>query len=368
MNNLRDLVSWAQNAGVELNGITPQEIPSKGVGVVASRQVKAGEVVLNVPTAVLRTLDTVPANIRQKLPATTSLHGLLAAQLALNGTPECAAWGACLPPLESFQSSLPLLWPAEIQALLPSRITEIVAKQQNSFKRDWDIFRPAFHEVDRDQYLHAWLLINSRTFYNLTSSTEKLPHDDRLTLMPLADLFNHAGHGCNVTFSNLHYAFTADRDYDAGEELYISYGDHSNDFLLAEYGFMLENNCWDEVSLDDIIFPRLSTEQMSYLSERDCLNNYMLLSSTATGCPRTQTALEAMLGDQHDGGRSGTTASQDANGLLKELAEGLAGQAAENLNSLKKLSPDQHELPRNLLTQRWMQIHKVAKETQDRLS
>ncbi len=58
---------------------------------------------------------------------------------------------------------------------------------------------------------------------------------------PFSDYFNHTSSpsACNVLFSSSGYTITTPAKIKQGEEVYISYGNHSNDFLLTEYGFIL---------------------------------------------------------------------------------------------------------------------------------
>jgi hypothetical protein len=71
-----------------------------------------------------------------------------------------------------------------------------------------------------------------------------------------------------------------------------SYGNHSNDFLLAEYGFILDENKWGEISLDEVILPLFSEEQKHKLKEAGFLGNFILDRETV--CYRTQIALRLL--------------------------------------------------------------------------
>jgi hypothetical protein len=75
---------------------------------------------------------------------------------------------------------------------------------------------------------------------------------------------------------------------EAGEEIYITYGHHSTDVLWTEYGFVPNENRWDSLSLDDIIFNELGAEHIELLKETDYLGNYHLTSSGS--CFRTEVA------------------------------------------------------------------------------
>ncbi|MDA4133584.1 MAG: SET domain-containing protein-lysine N-methyltransferase, partial [Thaumarchaeota archaeon] len=198
---------------------------------------------MTVPTAALRTLQTVPKTISRTLPKGMTVHGLLAADLALDKSSKYAEWDAVVPTMEDFET-MPILWDARLQELLPSRSRDLLRTQKAKLERDWAIVSAAFPSAPAlalETYTYAWLLVNTRTFYHVTPRTEKLPRDDHMVLQPVADLFNHAaGEGtCAVSFDGDGFTVSATCDLPAGVEVYICYGGHSNDFLLLEYGFVL---------------------------------------------------------------------------------------------------------------------------------
>lgn len=75
----------------------------------------------------------------------------------------------------------------------------------------------------------------------------------------------------------------------------MTYGCHSNDFLLCEYGFILptQSNKWDEVNIDMSIMPDLSADQKRHLDAEGFLGNYIFDRSTF--CFRTQAAVRMMM-------------------------------------------------------------------------
>lgn len=111
-----------------------------------------------------------------------------------------------------------------------------------------------------------------------------IPHP---ALKPIQD-----AEGCTVHFTPNGYTISSSSPIEKGEELYISYGNHSNDFLLTEYGFILPSNVWDEISLDPFILPLLYAKQKETLKEAGFLGKYVLDSKTV--CYRTQVALRLL--------------------------------------------------------------------------
>ncbi|RFU33037.1 hypothetical protein B7463_g3259, partial [Scytalidium lignicola] len=309
--------TWALARGVKLNGITIHRFPGRGLGVIAEKDLnvfssffaslissfpslpvltvdEAGDPLLEAPISVLRTLQTVPKRISKAL-RDISVHGLLAAELAMDVSETCALWRAVLPKKIDIEESIPYMWHSSLKVLLPPGALSILKSQKKKISSDWTIVYSAFPDLSYDLYLYNWFLVNTRTFYYTSrklKTKKQLSHDDCLALIPLADSFNHNDVGCEVTYSLSGYQICADKGIKKGEEVYISYGNHNNDLLLAEYGFILEDNKWDEVSLDEILLPLFSEEQKQNLKELNFLGKYALNEETV--CYRTQVALRIL--------------------------------------------------------------------------
>lgn len=336
-----ELLNWAEAQGIVLKGVRPDRIPGRGIGIIATRKIKTDETVLRVPTTALRTKFTVPKEICRALPKKMTVHGLLAADLALDDSGKYDEWDAVLPTPEDVRT-VPFTWPPALQALLPTRAAELLAKQEVKFAKDWEAVSSSplllsttnKKNLTQESYRYAWLLANTRTFYYVCPRTEKLGKEDRMVLQPVADLFNHADSGCAVAFNEEDFTIMADRDYDAGDEVMICYGNHSNDFLLAEYGFVLDVNRWDEVCIDDAILPLLTKAQRELLEERNFLGNYML--DAATACYRTEVALRLACSPNEESWHAFVDGFEDASVRGKGAAERMQSRADRLL--LKALS------------------------------
>lgn len=400
-----ELLTWADSIGVEIDRIRPMRISGRGFGVVATDHIPKDTDILTVPTSALRTIDTVPTTIITSLPKDATVHGLLAADLALNqaaNDTKYSKWQSVVPTVEDIQQSMPLTWPASLQSLLPAGARQLLDKQRAKFDKDWNTVSAAFpiegkarakggvvrKECTRDEYLHAWLLVNTRTFYFVTPRTEKLPKEDHMALQPVADLFNHTDRdGCHVAFDHADsFTFQTTRAYEKGDEVHISYGSHSNDFLLVEYGFILAQNHWDEVRLDeDVILPALTRRQREELEDVGFLGNYVLDNDTL--CHRTQVALRQMavtgryggltmdewrkfVSGLDDGEKSQAKVDAQAVGLLEKYEATTKTKEKE----LRKLTfqeedgdEDMNEGRRETLLRRWGQIQALVRTTIERL-
>ncbi|TGJ79949.1 hypothetical protein E0Z10_g8816 [Xylaria hypoxylon] len=370
MDPLQELLEWATSHGVRLNGIAPERIPGCGIGVLATRNIQADEIVLDVPTNCLRTLSTVPkARLRKLSETSITVHGILAADLTLDRSTKYTPWDNVIPCAADL-ASMPLTWPAELQALLPPHSRELLAKQQAKFNRDWAAVATAFPDLrageGREEYRYAWLLVNSRTFYYLNAALKRrrgITKDDHMALQPVADLFNHGDEGgCHVEFGSDGFAFRATTPYKKGDEVKICYGRHGGDFLLVEYGFVMGENCWDETLLDEVVLERLDERQRERLEDAGFLGRYVLDREAV--CHRTQVALRLLcckVGKWMrfvDGNDDGEASQMAVDTLLLELLREYATKVDDTIEQIRRLEVGE-QLQRDILVERWRQIRRL---------
>lgn len=201
-----------------------------------------------------------------------------------------------------------------------------------------------------------------------------------MALQPVADLFNHtdAG-GCRVSYHHSDsYSFRTWRAHEKGEEVHISYGSHNNDFLLVEYGFVLAQNAWDEVCLDEAVLPSLSVAQQEELEDVGFLGNYVVDKDTV--CHRTQVAVRLLLTNAYlgmeewrrfvkgldDGEKSQRRVDRALAPLLERYASDEIEDRIEELKGLQ-FESSLDESRRNMLLRRWEQIAALISGTVDRL-
>lgn len=319
----------------------------------------------------VRSLHSISETVSSQLPAGLSFHGVLAADLALDKSAGFASWKKLLPTRADFAASMPFTWPEELQKLLPKSVGDIVQKQHAKFKRQWGAVAKAFPSLTRDEYMYFWLVVNTRTFYLETPELEAFPWEDRLALLPIADLFNHADQGCHVAYSAEEgYTITASRRYEAGEEVFASYGDHSNDLLLAEYGFVMAGNKRDAVCLDEVILPRLSPAQKKELESNGHGGPYMLASGS-----EPSRHLVAVLQMLTSSGESPPTLYDDTDKVpvleagAEKLLKALISEALETTQRVMRKVHDLQvgePMQRDMLYRRWQQIESMLSQAIDR--
>ncbi|KAI1645845.1 SET domain-containing protein [Daldinia loculata] len=364
MESHEELLAWAIERGVKLNAIEPKRIPGRGIGIVAARAIKPEEIVLDVPTSCIRSIDTVHKPIIRHLPKAISIHGLLAADLALDASSKYAIWNAVCPTPEDFVG-MPLVWPQGLRALLPPAARDLLLKQEAKLKLDWAAVSAAFpKQLDEARYRYAWMLVNTRTFYYVNTKLKKRPKDDHMCLQPVADLFNHTDTGgCNVAFDDEGFSIKATRAYAQGDEVKICYGRHNGDFLLVEYGFVMDENRWDEILLDEVLLSRLSERQKERLEEVGFLGKYILDRETV--CHRTQVAARLLCCGVRewkrfvDGIDDGERSQQNVDRLVLELLREQRHIAEKRISEAQSLDvgePQQKEV----LIKRWTQIQDLV--------
>ncbi|EGX97217.1 SET domain-containing protein, putative [Cordyceps militaris CM01] len=368
MDTIDSLLQWAADQGVVLDGVRPSRIPGRGLGMVATRHIHKGEVLIAVPTPAIRSRHTLPKSLMGKAPTNMTLHGLLAADLLLH-PPDVAAWGTLVPSLADFESSTPFFWPETLQDLLPPEAKKLLRTQQQRFRRDWSHAHAGFPSVAEQDYLYAWFLVGTRSFYYQVDETLPYPWHDRLALLPVADMFNHASVGCAVAFSTEVYDVTADRDYEADEELYTSYGAHSNDFLLAEYGFMLQDNPHDQLCLDAVLLARLSAEHKAALLQRGLLGDWMLRADLGLPSDTVWTAMRGLTGtaapawdDWKEGGEDAHGSLAEARAMLPGILAEVRGQVDDYRRRITELRDGANAAKMDVLLQRWNEMDEVARK------
>ncbi|KAK5264282.1 hypothetical protein LTR96_010299 [Exophiala xenobiotica] len=375
MTNHEQLTKWAIDCGFKLNGIRAHSFPGRGLGIVAEKNIEPGEVLMTIPMSVVRRAETVPKSISKSIQKSSpcSNNGLLAAELAQDQSDNYALWRESLPTIEDLQEAMPVMWEPELCQLIPPKAKTILLKQQRRIGQDWDAITAANLEIPMHLYQYYWLLINTRTFYYTPPRRETPPTDpdECLAIVPYGDYFNHSDAGCKVSYTRSQYSVVADRPYNKGEEVFVSYGAHSNDLLLAEYGFILEDNQWDEATLDEVVIPLFTEGQSEALTNEGYFANFNLDKEGA--CYRTKVALRLLcmpLGQWRRGLAQGFDDGDKYQPILNESLVSVFNTYREIVRArLEQISRLDVGLAsqRDTLKRRWRQIDKLLIDATDQL-
>lgn len=220
---------------------------------------------------------------------------LISMYLVLESFRENSFWGCfikVLPDLAEF-SNIPMVWLFEDDQehfeKLPASVKEHAKSQFDNFNNDYTTVCQFLSQVqdlhiERWQFLRYWLCCNSRCLYmKLPASLDK-NHEDNFTMVPYVDFLNHTiQEKCSVKVTPDSFQVFAAVDYQKDDQIYLSYGAHSNEFLLCEYGFVLGRgeNKWNSIDVTPQILKLLSHAQIHFLEEQGYLGEYFINSDVS---------------------------------------------------------------------------------------
>ncbi|KAJ5798104.1 uncharacterized protein N7503_007400 [Penicillium pulvis] len=409
--NHEAFTEWALSQGVMTDAVTPARFPGRGLGMMATRKINKGEAVVQVPTNVIFTVDQVPEPFRSQFPEGTAVQSIMAAFLTHGSEEELEKyqlWFKAWPTRQDFEDSLPLLWPRELGGLawpdsddasdsvpIPNVLPPCIAGRWNSIQKGprtkkyetehqelepqqeirlrkaWTDVTSVLPETDWRSFSYHWLILNTRSFYWVGPDQEPPENrNDAMALLPFADYFNHSDVECDVKFDETEYTLRATEDYEKGDEVYMSYGSHPNDFLLAEYGFFLEKNDSDCIYLDDVVFRDIdSPEKQEELWLNQYYGEYQV---TPYGvCYRTEVAACLMYMKEEDWrnfvleGSTENVDAQKSETIIKGWLHTYASEADATMGAIRVALESnevvrKHRQKAETLLRRWGQIKDIC--------
>mmetsp|Transcript_7950 Transcript_7950/g.26640 ORF Transcript_7950/g.26640 Transcript_7950/m.26640 type:complete len:427 (-) Transcript_7950:395-1675(-) len=255
-----ELMEWAAAEGIQVKGVRVEEIGG-GRGLVASAAVSRGTVLLEAPKSCALLSSQAIARFQHLWPPAEEKDSVYHLAIELMHrvlvSPD-SPW------LKSLPSSLPscLYWPPEEKAFLRGcgKIAQILDQQEKGMKEaEEKLLRPV-QEKQKEGGHFSQTLFRWAVSMVLSRSFEVEMYDKKtLVMIPMVDFLNHkpisssssSSTSSSVQFDHQSMSFivTAMEDYQAGEEVSICYGDKSNGELLACYGFCLEENPHEAVTV-----------------------------------------------------------------------------------------------------------------------
>ncbi|EEC12062.1 SET domain-containing protein, putative [Ixodes scapularis] len=99
-----------------------------------------------------------------------------------------------------------------------------------------------------NNFVWAWTAVNTRCIFAQGSNSSSLWEDDHCALAPFLDCLNHHWKASIETaMVGENFEILSHKSHDANEQVFISYGPHSNRRLFLDYGFVLPDNPNDVV-------------------------------------------------------------------------------------------------------------------------
>lgn len=120
-------------------------------------------------------------------------------------------------------------------------------------------------DITENDLTSAWIALNTRTVYlpdkndgnTVTNVSRHCDDTSNWALVPFLDCLNHHSKAkIETNHSDKHFQITSLTEIESGHQVYISYGQHSDTFLLIEYGFVIgqeNHNNFVEIEKDAIM-------------------------------------------------------------------------------------------------------------------
>ncbi|KAM9565999.1 SET domain-containing protein 4 isoform 2-T4 [Guaruba guarouba] len=260
------LKKWLKDRGFEDSNLRPAEFLGTGRGLMTTKALQAGDLIISLPEKCLLTTGTVLSSclgeyIMKWKPPVSPLIALCTFLIAEKHIGEKSPWKPYIDVLPKTYTCPVCL---EHDAPLFAESTETIF---NYSALEW-----------------AWCTINTRTIYMKHSQRECFSLEpDVYALAPYLDLLNHSPNvQVKAAFNEQtrSYEIRTNSQCKRYEEVFICYGPHDNQRLLLEYGFVAMDNPHSSVyvSSDTLLkyFPPLDKQRnakLSILRDHDFLEN-----------------------------------------------------------------------------------------------
>ncbi|NWQ69305.1 SETD4 protein, partial [Neopipo cinnamomea] len=294
------LKKWLKDRGFEDGILRPAEFRGTGRGLMATRALQAGDLIISLPEKCLLTTSTVLSSclggyIKKWKPPVSPLVALCTFLIAEKHAGEESPWKPYLDVLPKAYTC-PVCWEHHAVNLLPEPLREKAQEQRAtirelylSSKAFFSSLQPLFAEDTGAVFTHgalewAWCTVNTRTVYMKHPQRECFSLEpDVYALAPYLDLLNHSPKvQVKAAFNEQtrSYEIWATSQCKKYGEVFICYGPHDNQRLLLEYGFVAVDNPHSSVyvSADTLLkyLPPLDKQRkakLSILKDRDFLEN-----------------------------------------------------------------------------------------------
>ncbi|XP_051782244.1 SET domain-containing protein 4 isoform X1 [Erpetoichthys calabaricus] len=310
---------WLKLRGFTSCHLLPASFPDTGRGLMTTKELQAGDLIISLPESCLLTTSTVLKSymgdyIKRWKPPVSPLLALcvfLIAELHFGTQSDWKPYIDSLP--KTFDCAAYL--PANITDLLPEPLRGkakdqrvVVEELYLSSRKFFHSLQPLFTEKIDDIFTldalrWAWSSVNTRTVYMKNTQSKFLSRDvDVYALAPYLDLLNHSSTTQVTAAFNLNtrcYEIKAESRWQRYEQVFICYGPHDSQRLLLEYGFVLKRNPHSVVYVTEDVLQSCMTNKDNLVTQKFCyLKENNFLENLTFGCDgpswRLMTALKLL--------------------------------------------------------------------------
>ncbi|XP_015737622.1 SET domain-containing protein 4 isoform X1 [Coturnix japonica] len=294
------LKKWLKDRGFGDSSLRPAQFWGTGRGLMTTKALQAGDLVISLPEKCLVTTSTVLNSclgeyIMKWKPPVSPLIALCTFLIAEKHAGEKSLWKPYLDVLPKTYTC-PVCLEQDVVQLLPEPLRKQAQKQRTtvhelytSSKAFFSSLQSLFAENTATIFNYsalewAWCTINTRTIYMKHSQRECFSLEpDVYALAPYLDLLNHSPNvQVKAAFNeqSRSYEILTNSQCKKYEEVFICYGPHDNQRLLLEYGFVAIDNPHSSVyvSSDTLLkflppADKQKNAKLSILKDHDLLEN-----------------------------------------------------------------------------------------------
>ncbi|XP_075054330.1 SET domain-containing protein 4 [Mixophyes fleayi] len=274
------LRKWLKERGFQDNQLRPAHFSDTGRGLMTTRLLQPGELIISLPESCLLTTGIVLLSYLGKYikgwrPPISPLLALCTFLITERYAGDQSPWKPYLDVLPTAYDC-PVYWEPELVNYLPEPIKERAKEQQRAVRELYSSALPFFSSLQSlfsestENVLHydavrwAWCTVNTRTVYMKHAQRDCFSAEqDVYALAPYLDLLNHSpGVQVEAAFSQERrcYEIRTKVQYKKYDQVFICYGHHDNQRLLLEYGFIAAGNPHQSVYVTrDVILQNVSS-------------------------------------------------------------------------------------------------------------
>ncbi|XP_078699190.1 SET domain-containing protein 4-like [Branchiostoma floridae x Branchiostoma belcheri] len=325
-----ELMRWLRKNGFQETHLVLTDFPDTGRGVMATRNLKAGDCIVSLPENLLITTTTVVNShlaqfIKNWKPPLTPKQVLSLYLIAEKSRGKDSFWYPYLQTLPTSYTTPSYFSTAEVDALPPA-VREATLQHRRVLQGSYKSLKASLHTLEPlfpdwkavftfKSYRWAWATVYTRSVYKKGPGWEFLdPSDpDVYALAPFLDMLNHSPSVQTDTDFNVNskcYEVKTETTCRKYSQLFINYDPYDNARLLVEYGFVIPHNPHSVVTftvddlvaclaadMNDMSSKNLLQKKRELLSQENLTED---LSCSAEGLSwRLQTALQVLCMDHH---------------------------------------------------------------------
>lgn len=290
-------MNWLNENGVDVSGASVAEFQGYDLGLKAERDYKENELILRIPKELIFSTCTAAPELAalQNDPMIQHMPPVaLAIALLIERHKENSKWKAYLDILPTSYTTILYMTTSDMSELKGSPMFEASLKLCRNIARQYTYFNRLFQDNDnavsavlRDVFTYEgyrWAVSTVMTRQNLIPSED----GSRMiyALIPMWDICNHENGRITTSFNETvdYCDCFALRDFQKGEQIFISYGPRTNSEFFLYSGFVYMDNNQDgfKLRLGISKYDALQKERIELLSKLNLpsVSEFLLTSGT----------------------------------------------------------------------------------------